>query len=129
MPSKDKHWLFRRLNLENVSEAFQKYVELRFELFQLETREQVLKIVSGLIVMLLIGSAAVLVLFFGSLTAAFYLNSVFGSSFIGFFLVAAFYLLLITFLIVFRKILARRSGILAFLEKYLISDDDGEDKE
>lgn len=129
MPSKDKHWLFRRLNLENVSDAFQKYVELRFELFQFETKEQILRMVSGLIVMLLIGSVAVLVLFFSSLTAAFYLNSLFGSSFIGFFLVAAFYLFLITFLLVFRKKLARRSGILTFLEKYLISDDDGEEKE
>lgn len=128
MPPKNKHWLFRRLNLENVSDAFQKYVELRFELFQLETKEQVLKIVSGLIVVLIIGSVAVLVLFFGSLTAAFYLNSVFGSSFIGFFLVAAFYMVLIALLLVFKKRLTGRNGVLAFLEKYLISDDDGEEE-
>lgn len=126
MATSEKHWLFNRLNLDKVSDAFKKYVELRLELFQIETKEQLLRAVSALILLVLMGVIGMLVLFFASLTASFYLNSALESSFLGFFIVASFYLTIILLLLIFKKRLSGRGGILAFLEKYLISDEDGE---
>lgn len=80
--------------LEEIRESIFKYLEARIELFKLETRSQVenagLNVVHGIVLGFL---ATITTIFLFSLLAA-YLNKVLDSRYLGFLIVAGFFLLL-----------------------------------
>ncbi|MFC5410884.1 phage holin family protein [Larkinella bovis] len=80
--------------LEEIRESIFKYLEARIELFKLETRNQLenvaLNAVHGIVLGFL---ATITTIFLFSLLAA-YLNEVFDSRYLGFLIVAGFFLLL-----------------------------------
>ena len=72
-----------------------KYLEVNVELIKLDTKETAVRVIAKMmkaIIMMILGSFTLL---FISLACAFYLDTILGSRFYGFSVVALFYLLLI----------------------------------
>jgi hypothetical protein len=79
------------------------YIEARLHLIQLETTEKIAQIVGLASVILLVGAIGALFMLCISLMAGYYFAQVFDSFFIGFALVAGFYLLLLIILLITGK--------------------------
>lgn len=85
-----------------------KYLEVNVELIKLDAKETAVRIISKMmkaIVMMILGSFTLL---FISLACAFYLDTIFGSPFYGFFVVGLFYLLLFVVFWLGRKKIIRK---------------------
>jgi uncharacterized BrkB/YihY/UPF0761 family membrane protein len=80
-----------------------KYLEVNLELIKLDTKETAVRIIAKMmkaIVMMILGAFTLL---FISLAFAYYLDTILGSAFYGFFVVGLFYLLLFVLFWLFRK--------------------------
>lgn len=85
-----------------------KYLEVNIELIKLDTKETAVRIIAKMmkaIVMMILGSFTLL---FISLALAFYLDSLLGSAFHGFFIIGLFYLLLLVGFWLSRKRINRK---------------------
>ncbi len=88
---------------DSLTENLSGYVEARVELLKLEVREDVAKVITKALVFGVIIFLASLFILFLSLGIAFFLNRYFNEDFLGFWIVAGFYLALFVASIVFRK--------------------------
>jgi|APHig6443717817_1056837.scaffolds.fasta_scaffold06865_5 uncharacterized membrane protein YagU involved in acid resistance len=89
--------------IENLIENLKCYAVTTVDLFKLETADRFSTILSKLISNVIIWLTVVLFSLFLSLCISFFLSDIFDNSYIGFGIVAGFYLLLLIALIVFRK--------------------------
>lgn len=93
-------------HLEKIEELIEKlklYSVNTIDLIKLETVERSSALLSNLISRVIIGVIAILFAFFLSLGICFYLSELFGNNYLGFGVVAGFYLLLGIVLIIGRK--------------------------
>ena len=79
--------------LEALTDNLKEYVDTNYELVKLEVINHSSDIISRLISSLIVGTALLLFLLFGSLYAAYYFSELLEIDYIGFALVGAFYLL------------------------------------
>jgi uncharacterized membrane protein YqjE len=86
-----KELILRLFKLENVLQSVTGYVETRVELFKLEIRTDVAKAISRAMALLFLSFLAFLFLLFLSIGLAFFMNSIFESQHIGFFILAVVY--------------------------------------
>lgn len=89
--------------IEELIESLKRYAVTTFEVIKLEAANRSSVILSNLISKVIIGLIVLLFAFFLSLGICFYLSELFGNSYLGFGMVAGFYLLLGIALIVGRK--------------------------
>ncbi len=89
--------------LDSLKENLTGYVEARVELLKLEVREDVAKVITRALVLGVIFFLAFLFIIFFSLGMAHFLNRYFGENFIGFWIVAGFYLILFAVSLAFKK--------------------------
>jgi hypothetical protein len=94
--------------IEELIDNFKRYSVTSVDLIKLETVDRLSTILSNLISKAIIGLIVTLFLFFFSLGICFYLSELFNNNYLGFGLVAGFYLLLaIVLLAGYKKFLAR----------------------
>lgn len=100
--------------MENVSNYIQKYIQLKYKLFQYEAVEKIGNARAHLI----LKSFIILMFFngltFAGLTLSFYLGKILGSFYIGFGIVSCLFLVLTITLYLFRKKLIK-----VFLNRFL----------
>ncbi|MDD3194835.1 MAG: phage holin family protein [Paludibacter sp.] len=95
--------------LEELSDNMKQYLLLNVELVKLEAVKQLSAVGSTLLSSLLVGISVFLFVFTLSIGLGFYLSALFGDTYSGFAIIAAFYLLLsLTLLIGKKKLLGNR---------------------
>ena len=117
------------LNLDKLISHFSRFIELKFEIYELKVKEQLVGIISSLAALTLIISFGLFMLFFSSLALGFYLNSIFESKFIGFILIGLIYLFICILLIVFKDKIITNHLFHAFFSETLTPDNDEQDSE
>src|SRR6185436_7490325 len=98
---KDK--IFKLLRLDNLMDNLSGYVETRLELYKLEIREDVAKVLSKALVYSFIMILGMLFLVFFSIGLAHFLNVFFGGSFVGYWIVAGIYAAALVIFMIFKK--------------------------
>lgn len=94
--------------IEVLVESINKYVKTNYELIKLEATERTSVIGSSLISNLLIGLVVILLIFFISLGAGFYISERLGDNYSGFIIVAGFYFIIGFILIIGRRTLMEK---------------------
>ncbi|HSZ73135.1 MAG TPA: phage holin family protein [Cytophagaceae bacterium] len=89
--------------IEELSDKLKSYIDTRYDLMVLGTSDKVSNIGSQLITYLIIGIIAVLFIVSLSIALSLYISSIYGSSFIGFFIVAGIYLITVVLCLLFKK--------------------------
>jgi pheromone shutdown protein TraB len=89
--------------LEILSDGIESYIQTNAELLKLEATARTVAIGSGIISGILLGSIAVIILFFASFAAAIYLSNVIHNNYSGFLIMTGIYSLLLTVLLIGRK--------------------------
>lgn len=97
---KDK--ILKLLKLDSLFENLSGYVESKIELFKVEVREEVVSIISKILVVLISALCLFFCLILASLGLAYYLGTLVGMTG-GLLIVAGVYLLIFILLIVFRE--------------------------
>jgi uncharacterized membrane protein YqjE len=98
-----KEKFFKLLRLDNLIDNLSGYLESRLELYKLEIREDLAKVLSKAIIYALMAMCGVLFLIFLSIGLAHFLNVYFASQYEGYWIVAGIYALALLVFIVFRK--------------------------
>ena len=98
---KDK--IFKFLQIDNLVDNASGFVEARLELYKMEIREDVARILSKAIVYVAIGLFGFLLLLFFSVGLAHFISRYFGEAFAGYWVVAGFYGIVFLFFLIFRK--------------------------
>lgn len=78
------------------------YLKIEIERVKGNVKHKVSDIVTKLVIFAALGLVSLLVLIFGSITLGLYLNAVLESSFLGFLIVTAFYILILIILLVIK---------------------------
>ena len=99
----NKNPIFELLQVDKLIENISGYIETRLELFKLDIQEGLAKILANLAFFSILLLLILIGLIFISMTISFYLNKALESSFLGFGIVALFYLLLLVLFILFSK--------------------------
>lgn len=120
---------FDILNFERLIETISKLIEVKTEIYELKVKEQMVQIISSMATLILILSFGLIMLFFFSLAMGFYLNSLLETSFVGFVLVGAFYLLIGLILIIFQDRIITNHLFQALFSKTLTSNIHEQDDE
>jgi hypothetical protein len=105
-----KDRLLKFLKLEGLMETVSDYVETKFALLKLEIKEEVIELLSKVLVGLLLFGTMVFALLLLSFAAAYAIGLKLGTS-IGFIIVAGFYWLLMILFFVFRKEISNKLEI------------------
>ena len=91
----ERKGLLSFLNIDSIFETLSGYVEKRIGLFKMELKEDLALSAARFLVVLIMGLAFFMIILFLSLGGAVLLNSMLDSNTLGFFLVAAFYVVLV----------------------------------
>lgn len=95
--------LSKFFRIDNLIESLSGYLDARMDLLKLEVRQEISKIISQALVLSLIICLSLLLILFISLGLALFLNRYFDENYVGFWIVAGFYLILVVVSIVFRR--------------------------
>lgn len=98
-----KDYIFKFLKIDNLIDHLTGYVEDRVELFKIEIKDEVARVIAKGLVLLVVALAVFMALFFLSFSAALYINTWFQDSYAGFLLVAGIYLIAFILILIFRK--------------------------
>src|ERR1017187_8380241 len=86
-------------NFENLTENLKEYVNTRYDIVTLKVTQKAAEISSQTVAILLIGMGISFFLLLTNMALAFYISSLLDNNYVGFFIVAGFYLLLSIILI------------------------------
>lgn len=89
--------------VEQLTDSLKKYVNINYELINLETSERSASIVARLISDIIVGQVAIFFVLFVSLYLGFCISEYIGNTYAGFGIVALFYLVLGVVLVFIRK--------------------------
>jgi hypothetical protein len=92
-----------KTKIEELTDQLKTYIDTRYDLVVLSTAEKASIVGSQAVAYLAIGISAVLFIVFLSIALGLYFSSLFGSSTLGFLVVAGIYLLIGTSFILFKK--------------------------
>jgi len=98
-----KEKIFKLLRLDNLMDNLSGYVESRLELYKLEIREDVARVLSKALVYAFMAIFAILFLVFFSVGLAHFINGYFSVAFAGYWIVAGLYALALLGFVIFRK--------------------------
>ncbi|MBS1951964.1 MAG: hypothetical protein OJF59_001097 [Cytophagales bacterium] len=109
-----KESIFKFLRLDGLINNLSGYVEARIELIKLEVREEVTKIVSRGLMLVIVFFLGLLFLVFLSFGLANYFNKYFNDSYSGYWIIATVYGLPCILMVLFRKKISH------YFERYLL---------
>lgn len=105
-----KEKIFKFLKIDNLVNHLSAYIDTRVQLFKIEIKEDIAKVLSKGLVHGTIALVAFLFLLFLSFGLAQFLNDQLENSYGGYLIVAGFYFLIIVVLLVFRKSIDQKFG-------------------
>lgn len=105
--------------IETLTDSLKEYADTNYELIKLEVIDQSSSIISGIVATLIVMIILILFAFFGSMYVAFYLSDFLGIDYIGFALVAGFYLLVALLIYFNKKDVIEKHVYNSFVEKWL----------
>ena len=105
MDIKDK--IFKLLHLDNLIESVSGYLEARLDLYKIEIREDLAKVLARSVIYVAIAGFGFLVLMFLSIGLAHFLNRYFAETYAGFWIVAGIYGAGFLIFLIFRKSIDR----------------------
>lgn len=120
-----KNKILKLLKLDSLFENLSGYVESKIELFKAEVREEVVGILSKILVALIVAVCLFFCLILASLGLAYYLGTLVGMAW-GLLIVAGIYLLILILLIVFREQISE--GIHTMVMKMSVPDKKDKDE-
>ena len=109
---------------EELRTKLESYIQNRILLIKLQVVEKISRLAAGMFAGLMIMILSFFVLLFISIMAAYYLAGLAGSNFIGFGIVAGFYVLLLVLIIVFRKNVIEKRIINMIIEVFFDKNED-----
>lgn len=112
-----KHWLAEKLNLNKVVDSLLSYFDLQLELVKLQVKEQLVEVLTSFVVLIMVISMGLFIVLFISIGVGILLNGYLESDFLGFLLVAIFFLIVCALILVFRNKLIGNSFFKLFFEK------------
>ena len=124
-----KHWLAEKLNLGKVVDSLVNYFDLQLELVKLQVKEQLVEVLTAFVILIMVISMGLFIVLFVSIGVGILLNSYFESNFLGFLLVAIFFLILCVLTLVFRNKLIANPFFKLFFQKTIddtLNDPDDE---
>lgn len=86
------------MNISEISQTIRRLIETRINLVKLEVQDEVMKVASRVILLLVLAGLVLLVFLFFSLSLAFFLSTYFESTYLGFLVVGLLYLLIVLIL-------------------------------
>jgi uncharacterized membrane protein YqjE len=95
--------LFKLFKIDNIFNSLTGFIETKIEYYKLQFREEVARTFAMLIFAFFMSMIMLLFLIFLSFFLVAFLNSAFSSQYLGFLIIAVFYLLLGIILFVFRE--------------------------
>jgi|SRR5690348_12152629 len=101
---------------EETKHAIKKYLDDRLLLIKLQLTEKISKLVALMFTSLIIVVISFFIMLFLSLMAGYYFASLTGSNYIGFGIVAAFYIVLLVILILLRKKVLQKNIVNMIIE-------------
>ena len=104
--------------LEKISELLISYIEVRSELIKIQIKEQIVQIISQLVLMFIFLLFGFLIITIASFAISFYLNEILDSSYIGFVILSGIYILLFIILFLIRKKIIRNIVLNAISEEH-----------
>lgn len=102
------------------------YVEAKVELFKINAYEKIAQVSAVLFSSVIIVLAGFFVLLFLSISGGLYLGSLFNSNALGFLIIAGIYILLLLFVIIFRKKLLEKQIVDKVIEQLFKNEDNDE---
>ncbi|NVJ86561.1 MAG: phage holin family protein [Algoriphagus sp.] len=117
------------VNISEISQTIRKLVETRVNLIKEEIQDQVMGVVTRVLLLVIIGGLMLLVLLFFSLALAFFLSGLFESPYLGFLLVGFLYLLLVVGLYWLRYSPSIRREIQGGMSNFIFSNSPKKEKE
>ena len=115
------------LNFTELIQTFKSLIETRIELVKSDIQDQLVGILSRLILLILIGSILLVAGLFLSLSLAFYISQVTQSPYLGFFVVAVCYLLVVVLLYLTKDTRGFQQQGNIFLKKFIFDSTKGKD--
>lgn len=103
-----KDTIFKFLRLDNLIDNLSGYLETRLELFKVEVREDVARVLAQALMVAAILTLSILFLLFFSVGLAHFLNRYFEDPYIGYWIVASIYGVPCIVFIIFRKKLSHK---------------------
>jgi hypothetical protein len=125
---KGKNRLLNAFNLDNVIETMIKYFDVRLEIYKLKLKEQLVHLLSAVIAFVLIISLGLYMLFFFSMSFAYYLNDVLNSKFLGLLIIGGIYMVVCILLLIFKDKIITNRLFRAFFERTIQSDNNVKEK-
>ena len=110
------------VNFTEIIQTIKSLVETRIELVKSDIQDQLVGILSRLILLVLIGSIGLVSGLFLSLSLAFYISQVTQSPYLGFLVVALCYLVVVVFLYFTKDSIGFQQQFNAFLKKSIFKD-------
>ncbi len=110
--------------IENLVGNIKAYVETRIDLVLLNAQDKLTDILSSIAVVVVLALFSVFAVLFLSLGAAWWINQRLDNSFIGFFCIAGFYILLAIIVYVIKDKYIRLPIINSLLKKINLNEDD-----
>ena len=98
-----KEKILKFLHLDNIIDSASGFVEARLELYKMEIREDVAKVLAWALVYATIGIFGFLLLIFFSIGLAHFLNDYFSHTYVGYWIVAGLYGVAFFIFLLFRK--------------------------
>lgn len=95
----------KMFNLEGITDNVKGYFDSKIQMLKLEAQEKISGIITTILVMVLVLFMGMMTLVFFSLALGNYLNSLFDSSYIGFGILALFFLVLVIVVILSKKLI------------------------
>ena len=115
------------LNFTELIQTFKSLIESRIELVKSDIQDQLVGILSRLILLILIGSILLVTGLFLSLSLAFYISQVTQSPYLGFLVVAVCYLLVVVILYLTKDVRGFQQQGNVFLKKFIFNSTKGKD--
>jgi hypothetical protein len=109
------------VNFTEIIQTIKSLVETRIELVKSDIQDQVVGMLSRLILLILIGSIGLVSGLFLSLSLAFYISQVTQSPYLGFLVVAVCYLVVVVFLYLTKDSQGLQQQFSAFLKQFIFN--------
>ena len=109
------------VNFTEIIQTIKSLVETRIELVKSDIQDQLVGILSRLILLILIGSILLVSGLFLSLSLAFYISQVTQSPYLGFLVVALCYLVVVVFLYFTKDSIGFQQQFNAFLKQFIFN--------
>ncbi len=109
------------VNFAEIIQTIKTLVETRIELVKSDIQDQLVGMLSRLILLILIGSIGLVSGLFLSLSLAFYISQVTHSPYLGFLIVALCYLVIVVFLYLTKDSIGFQQQVNAFLKQFIFN--------